>query len=226
MGLCASGGPREQTASERAAADLDKQLYIEELKMLYNFKILVLGAGESGKSTVVKQLRFIHKAGGMNERELKRIRETLAENTMDCFKSMIEACATFNIDLDDDDDKKFAELLLDEEQDKIEYTVEVAASLRKLWESKALKDVFQMRDKFWLLDSVEYYCTNIEKFADEAFVPAEEDIVMARVRTTGIVTTEFDQRNVDSTEEWDKNIHYQVIDVGGQRAERKKWMYA
>jgi len=48
---------------------------------------------------------------------------------------------------------------------------------------------------------------------------------MARVRTTGIVTTEFDQKNLDSKEEWDQFIHFQVIDVGGQRAERRKWMH-
>jgi len=38
---------------------------------------------------------------------------------------------------------------------------------------------------------------------------------MARVRTTGIVVTEFDEGPV----------HFSVVDVAGQRSERKKWIH-
>lgn len=46
-------------------------------------------------------------------------------------------------------------------------------------------------------------------------MPDEQDCVMARVITTGIVTTEFDH----------SPVHYQLIDVGGQRNERRKWIH-
>lgn len=102
---------------------------------------------------------------------------------------------------------------------------ELGQKILKLYHSKPIQDVMQLRDKFWVLDSIDYYMEHLERFVESDFVPNEEDCVMARVRTTGIVTTEFDQPNQDSTNEWDKTIHWRVIDVGGQRNERKKWIH-
>jgi len=203
---------------------IQEHLFMSQLQELYQFKILVLGAGESGKSTVVKQLRFIHKNQGLTDRELKRIKETLAENVFDCFKSLVEATKTLNIPIIDEQDKKTAEMVLDESVAKTVLNESIAAQLSNLWRSDPMQKAYENRDKFWILDSVDYFMENVQRFAEETFEPSEEDVVMARVRTTGIVTTEFDQRNVDGKEEWNKNIHYQVIDVGGQRSERKKWI--
>jgi len=47
------------------------------------------------------------------------------------------------------------------------------------------------------------------------YVPTEQDVLRSRAKTTGIIETEFD---VD-------NIHFRMVDVGGQRSERKKWMH-
>ena len=95
----------------------------------------------------------------------------------------------------------------------------------KLYNSKAVRETMSRRDQFWILDSSDYYFEHLERILEPDFVPNEEDCVMARVRTTGIVTTEFDQPNQESKNEWDKSIHWRVIDVGGQRNERKKWIH-
>lgn len=207
--------------------DVQQQLWMDELQNLYHFKVLVLGAGESGKSTVVKQLRFIHKSQKLNERELKKIKETLAENTFDCFQAMVQACemAKPPIELEDEEDKQTAAFILDDEVDKTVIPPDKVMALTKLWKSDPIQQIYSKRDTYWLLDSVDYCMENLSRFADPQFTVEEEDVVMARIRTTGIVTTEFDQKNPDAKDEWSRMIHYQVIDVGGQRAERKKWMH-
>jgi hypothetical protein len=48
----------------------------------------------------------------------------------------------------------------------------------------------------------------------EDYLPSEQDVLRSRVRTTGIVETEF---------EIDGNL-FRMFDVGGQRNERKKWI--
>lgn len=54
-----------------------------------------------------------------------------------------------------------------------------------------------------------------EKFGREEFVPEDQDILRTRVVTSGIVETTL---NVGGRK-------WKLLDVGGQRIERKKWAY-
>ena len=56
---------------------------------------------------------------------------------------------------------------------------------------------------------------NLERIAAEGYAPIDADILRARVKTTGITETEF---HVDG------NL-FRMVDVGGQRSERKKWIH-
>ena len=64
------------------------------------------------------------------------------------------------------------------------------------------------------LTSAVYYFNNLEKLISPSFSPSDEDILRARVRTTGIIEARFQV----------KNRIYKVLDVGGQRSERRKWI--
>ena len=55
----------------------------------------------------------------------------------------------------------------------------------------------------------------MERFICDDFIPNEEDLVMARVMTTGIITTDVSLPPITFT----------VVDVGGQRNERRKWIH-
>ena len=56
------------------------------------------GAGESGKSTVLKQMRLIH-ARGFTDRERKQWRATIFSNLMHAFQTIHAAMDEHNIDL-------------------------------------------------------------------------------------------------------------------------------
>ena len=47
------------------------------------------------------------------------------------------------------------------------------------------------------------------------YLPTDQDILRARLRTTGISETIFETGN----------FIYRMFDVGGQRSERKKWIH-
>lgn len=49
----------------------------------------------------------------------------------------------------------------------------------------------------------------------EHYIPTDQDILRARLRTTGISETIFDLGQ----------LTYKMFDVGGQRSERKKWIH-
>jgi hypothetical protein len=53
------------------------------------------------------------------------------------------------------------------------------------------------------------------KFADPAYVVTDNDILRVRSKTTGIIETAFTI----------KRKRIRMVDVGGQRNERKKWIH-
>lgn len=50
---------------------------------------------------------------------------------------------------------------------------------------------------------------------DPNFTPTDQDVLRARVRTTGIEEAEFE---IDA-------FQFRMLDVGGQRSERRKWIH-
>lgn len=58
----ASSGPHKKQERDRSYA-IDKQIEEDRGKFKKECKILLLGSGESGKSTIVKQMKIIHQNG-------------------------------------------------------------------------------------------------------------------------------------------------------------------
>lgn len=56
-----------------------------------------LGSGESGKSTIVKQMKIIHQ-NGYSVEELAMYRLTIYKNLVDCGKALVMALRKFDID--------------------------------------------------------------------------------------------------------------------------------
>lgn len=56
---------------------------------------------------------------------------------------------------------------------------------------------------------------DVERLFEKDYVPGDQDILRARLRTTGISETVFDTGN----------LTFKMFDVGGQRSERKKWIH-
>ena len=68
-------------------------------------------------------------------------------------------------------------------------------------------------DKRKLNGFVFSYFNNIDRICENDYIPTESDVLRSRVKTTGIVETEFDFGG----------FHFRLFDVGGQRNERNKW---
>lgn len=75
-----------------------------------------------------------------------------------------------------------------------------------------------------LFQSCELYTSNmlclsffedLDRLFSKEFVPTDQDVLRARLRTTGITETHFDLGS----------LQYRMFDVGGQRSERKKWIH-
>jgi len=95
------------------------------------------------------------------------------------------------------------------------FTPEMAEDIKSLWEDPAIKKVFELRNEFQLVDGAQYCFEHVGRFAEQEYVPTVEDVLRVRARTTGIVETTFKI----------KGSPFRMVDVAGQRSERKKWIH-
>ena len=87
--------------------------------------------------------------------------------------------------------------------------------MKVLWQDPGVQEVYSHANLFQLIDSAGYFFANIDRIAADNFSPTPQDLLMARARTTGITEIGFDLQGV----------HWRLLDVGGQRNERKKWIH-
>jgi len=209
-----TSSPRSSETEQ--SKNIDNLLNEEKNNALLDFKVLLLGAGESGKSTVVKQLKVLHKVQ-MDEQEVQGYAVNIHKNTVQCMQNLLENSESLNIPIQDEHCKQAAEnvksFIFESDQKRI--PIPLADDIAALWSDKNIQEVWSRRSEYWFLDATPYYFEHIHRFIEEGYVPTEEDCIMTRVRTTGIVITEFDEGP----------IHFRVVDVGGQRNERKKWIH-
>jgi guanine nucleotide-binding protein subunit alpha len=93
---------------------------------------------------------------------------------------------------------------------------ELKDAIKMLWTSDSgVQQAYERRAEFQLNDSASYFFDVIDRCAASDYKPVDQDILRARVKTTGIVEAEFDV----------EGYHFRVFDVGGQRAERRKWIH-
>ena len=61
---------------------LDQEMKQEEREFKSTIKILLLGEGESGKSTIAKQMRILH-SNGYSQQDLQNFKFLVHSNTLD-----------------------------------------------------------------------------------------------------------------------------------------------
>uniref|UniRef100_A0A914PKW6 Uncharacterized protein n=1 Tax=Panagrolaimus davidi TaxID=227884 RepID=A0A914PKW6_9BILA len=72
----------EEREQRKVNKQIDEQLQKEKQVLRATHRLLLLGAGESGKSTIVKQMRILH-INGFNEKEKKEKIADIRRNVRD-----------------------------------------------------------------------------------------------------------------------------------------------
>jgi len=219
MGAFSSKGPKlskEERAAKKAAAEasaqIDKQNTTDFKEESQIIKLLLLGAGESGKSTLFKQMIQIYGKGFPVE-ERKTYISVIYNNIVASMKTLVQQSKLYgSIGSDCDASARYVdqELKGDEEIDE-----RVGQHLKLLWRDKGIQATYEQRSKYQLTDGAGYFFDRLDDVMRRNYIPSEQDIFRCRVRTTGIVENDF---TIDGNS-------FKMIDVGGQRNERKKWIH-
>uniref|UniRef100_A0A4W5M5N0 Guanine nucleotide binding protein (G protein), alpha activating activity polypeptide O, a n=1 Tax=Hucho hucho TaxID=62062 RepID=A0A4W5M5N0_9TELE len=96
------------SAEERAALDrskaIEKNLKEDGVTAAKDVKLLLLGAGESGKSTIVKQMKIIHEDGFSGD-DVKQYKPVVYSNTIQSLAAIVRAMDTLGLEYGDKERK-------------------------------------------------------------------------------------------------------------------------
>ncbi|KAK6995106.1 guanine nucleotide-binding protein G(i) subunit alpha, partial [Biomphalaria glabrata] len=87
---------QEDKAAVERSKQIDKSLRMDGEKAAREVKLLLLGAGESGKSTIVKQMKIIHEKGYSQE-ECLQYKPVVYSNAIQSMIAIIKAMGQLKI---------------------------------------------------------------------------------------------------------------------------------
>jgi guanine nucleotide-binding protein G(o) subunit alpha len=214
--LCGPGIPPEERAAIARSIQVDKGCQHgqdEENKIL---KLLLLGTGESGKSTIFKQMQILYEEG-FSDIEKSTFRHVIRTNLVESMQALIAGAEKFGFPFKNRKSESAARCINNLDPLAADFWIQdIVQWVRQLWENEpAIAQVYAERARLQILDSTSYLFKNIDRIGPDNYVPTADDILRARLRTSGIVERKFKIQNVD----------FKFLDVGGQRNERRKWIH-
>jgi guanine nucleotide-binding protein G(i) subunit alpha len=206
MGSCVSS---DEASSSSAASSSSSSSSGRSKKSQKDVKILLLGTGQSGKSTIAKQLKILHLRGFTAE-EVVAYRELIHKNVIEEMKILATVVSYLKIEVADDN----VEILRRFEQlDFEQLTPDLAHDIGKLWRDEGVQVAFAKTSEFQLNDSAAYFFEVVDRIAAENYVPEHADILRARQMTTGVHELHFEMNG----------YRFTILDAGGQRSQRADW---
>mmetsp|Transcript_21643 Transcript_21643/g.38217 ORF Transcript_21643/g.38217 Transcript_21643/m.38217 type:complete len:387 (-) Transcript_21643:165-1325(-) len=216
MGQCGTKLTAEEKAQIAASKAIDKQNKNAYKAEMEKVKLLLLGAGESGKSTIFKQMRILYGAHhGFPTEERQRFAPTVYGNILTNFKTVLENADEYGPIESPELKGKINYCLGLDDGKGADVTPDLGNLIKAFWADPGFQKIWSMRSHFQVQDALAYYCTEIDRIAAPDYIPTSQDILRARVRTSGIVEEVY---NIDG-------VTFVMFDVGGQRNERKKWIH-
>ncbi|XP_062362144.1 guanine nucleotide-binding protein subunit alpha-13 isoform X2 [Cinclus cinclus] len=200
-GCLLTSGEAEQ---QRKSKEIDKCLNREKTYVKRLVKILLLGAGESGKSTFLKQMRIIH-GQDWDRAAREEFRATIYSNVIKGVRVLVDAREKLHIPWGDPANQSNGDKVMAFDtravtvvQGMVETGVflDYLPAIRALWADSGIQHAYDRRREFQL-----------------DYLPSQQDILLARRPTKGIHEYDFEI----------KNVPFKMVDVGGQRSERKRW---
>ena len=164
-------------------------------------KILLLGTGSSGTTTIHKALQSTH-TGGTDQNTLMEIRHVIRQNViMDILMLLRASQELFDEDqtvhancqiVVSDDLRKIIEIVVNNVKNQFTDITDwkemyfLGQAIKILWKLPQIQATFNKRGgRFSSPDNMDYFLNNIENIVREDYTPTEEDFLKMRLQTTG-----------------------------------------
>ncbi|EGG16615.1 hypothetical protein DFA_07593 [Cavenderia fasciculata] len=178
-----------------------------------DYKILLLGAGDSGKSTIARQTRYIYLNGYTDDEAKDSFHDSCQHNILLCIQLLCRNLEKYGLKPAEDIQKD-----VDYYKNINPYELPLENSLvpviTAIWKDPAVQQLYSIhRNEIQLPDVAKYCLENVDRIASDSYVPSKQDILNCLQRTTSTKESEF---IVDSAK-------LNLFDFGGKRKERRQW---
>ena len=214
---CCCGASDEVEEQKKRSMAIDRMIEEDAQNKRRECRMLLLGVGNSGKSTILKQMKIIHH-GGYTTEELALCRATIYKNVLECARAIVEAMRQFGIEAENPENKEFCDYIMDYNLDSsLDMPLErtLGDAITSVWNGSCVAKVLEHENEFYLMDNARYFFDEVNRITAPDYLPTEADILRSRTITTGICETRFSMGE----------LRMHLFDFGHLQGERKKWIH-
>eukprot|EP01080_Neovahlkampfia_damariscottae_P004157 gene4157-7467_t len=211
-------------------SDTETQIKPEERKKKsIQQQFILLGTGESGKSTLLKQIKLLFNEKLIttkNEEDLYV--QVILGSLLIAMKSIDEYYTENNIQYSNPKNKETIENIINfSKENNLHFSLKGQVpfahfhkEIIEFFKDESIESYFnEISLKKHIFDGAKYFINErLEQLDPKTYVPTDQDILKCRRKTTGFSKFNFTTKRSQQTYE------FSFVDVGGQKNERKKWI--
>ncbi|KAJ3306052.1 hypothetical protein HDV03_000589 [Kappamyces sp. JEL0829] len=201
----------EETARAQAVERYLKEEKQKWKKLQREPRVLILGSSDSGKSTLLKQLKILHGDGFTPSERIQatnRIRGAIF-GALATLLAILEGPASKELQEKYSDIFEYANCW-DVQQTEVD--ADIIPAICEAVREQAILDIFK-EGQHTLPDTTEFFLENVSRILCNDYIPTNEDILSLRMVTQSVSETIFTI----------KGVPYHFYDVSGLTYHRKVW---
>jgi len=205
----------EEKERDRINKQINAKLKQDEKIYKATYRLLLLGSGESGKSTVVKQMKILHNPFTTQEKidKIPDIKRNIRDSLTSILRAMDKITPTCQLE-HPENQWRATYMLTNAHSLEFDYPPEFFDHAAVLWNDAGVQECFERSNEYQLIDCAKYFLDRVHEVKQPNYMPSDQDILRCRVLTSGIYETIFTV----------ERVRFHMFDVGGQREERRKWI--
>ncbi|KAJ7860228.1 G-protein alpha subunit-domain-containing protein [Mycena olivaceomarginata] len=180
-------------------------------------QILLLGAADSGKSAILKQMRMKYNVS-FSSSEIEAYRRLAFDNVIQGMRLLLASLPSLGLNLPDA--LRPAETATDLRHDA-PFPADFSDAITALWNHSTVQEARRRGRETALQENLPYLYTNLSGFFSPSFIPTHRDILHLHEQTIGTTETTLIINSIDTLV-----VDILVFQVGGAISERRKWIDA
>ncbi|KAH7000625.1 guanine nucleotide-binding protein alpha-3 subunit [Ilyonectria destructans] len=201
--------------SNKRSQAIDRLLEEDATRQRSECQVLLLGS--ESRRDILEMMKLTH-LKGRSEDELHHDRLTVLKHICDSAKALVNAMRQLDVASESDKIWEDADFIVtyvyDSSSTSTGLDPRFRVAIENILESPYYQELMGRCTEFYLPHAAEYFFSEMARIALPNYLPTEIDLLRARNKTNGISETWLQTGQLSIC----------MIDVGGQRGERKKWI--